>query len=162
MTDPGKPKASLSKRILLVASLGLNLLIIGLVAGALLRGGPPDHRRPVDRSFGIVGLRSYMRGLDDQDRQALRVAIDENRDQIQAGRSVIRQHLEELAEALRAEPFDTKAVEQVLAAQRQAVTGNIKLGHSILMTRINLMTAAERQSFAERLENSRGPKGKQP
>lgn len=157
MADPEKiaeMKLRNWPQILLVVSLGVNLLIVGLVVGAVLRGGPPPppHRPPADRSFAVVGLRGYVRSLSETDHEALRRDIDKNKDRIQVGREAIRQHLSELAQSLRTQPFDAQAVQLVLDSQRTVVSDNISLGHHMLMSRIAIMTDAERQQFADRLE----------
>ncbi len=155
ITQPGRKWT----RYLLVASLGLNIIVAGLVGGAMLRGGPPDHIRR-DRDVSVLGLRAYYRALDESSQTELRDAIKAKRTQIKVGRAAFRAHLEALANAISVEPFDPAAVTQVLQSQAGTVSENIRTGHQLLLDRVSAMSPEARQTMAERLlqpPKRRGP-----
>lgn len=144
------PAPSRLKRILLPLSLGLNVLVLGVVAGALLHG--PDGRPPraVDLSLGPL-----TRALEQSDRQAISAQIrkDIRRGALaadsRAGRSG---DLRALLEAIRAEPFDAGAISAHLAAQRVRVQTWGDAAERALLARLTAMTPAQRAAFADRLE----------
>lgn len=138
---------------LLVLSLGINLLIAGLVGGAVLRGAP-EHIREI-RTASVLGLRAYIWALDDDSKQALTQAIAKNRGNNQTGRSEIAAHMKEMSAALIAKPYDSAMVAAVLARHGEVISGNIAVGHGMLMDRIDAMTPAQRVDFATHLTNRR-------
>lgn len=101
--------------MLLGLSLALNLAVLGLVAGALIRFGGPDgmHRPP--RSLGAALYRELPR----EDRRALRAEIGAHG---AGGLPREASAVPALIETLRASPFDAQAAAAQLAAQdrRQA------------------------------------------
>ncbi len=148
------PRQKRWPRIVLVVSLGLNLLVIGAGAGAFFMAPRPGGHIGA-RDFAPLGLRSYVRALDDENRETLREDIKARRGEIQFGRRLIRGHHKALATALRTTPFDVDAVRAVLAQQQAAVVGNIELGQDLLMKRITAMSPAARADFADKLELER-------
>jgi uncharacterized membrane protein len=137
-------------KVVFVLSLGLNILVIGLVGGAVLRGGPPEHVR-VERDISALGLRVYFRALNPAGRDQIRADLQQNRSQIKAGRGLFRAHLKSLAEALTATPYDPATVAAVLSQQANVVSENIGVGQQVLLAQIERMTEQERQDFAKAL-----------
>lgn len=152
MTDvsPLPQPATGSRRLkyALIASLALNLLIIGAVAGTMygFRKHPPRFGQGAREDFGLMGLthklpedrRKELRKQLRQERTAFRPLIDE----IGAARR-------DAADKLAAEPFDKAALEAALAnvgekerALRQSAVG-VFLGHS------EQLTADERRTLSE-------------
>jgi uncharacterized membrane protein len=132
----------------LIASLALNLLIIGAVAGTMygFRKHPPRFGQGAREDFGLMGLtqklpedrRKQLRKQLRQDRVAFRPLIDE----IGAARRGA-------ADKLAADPFDKAALEAAIAnvaekerALRQAAVG-VFLGHA------EQLTPDERHTLAE-------------
>jgi uncharacterized membrane protein len=137
-------------KVAFVLSLGLNVLILGLVGGVFLRGGPPEHVR-VERDISALGLRVYFRALDEKGREEIRANVQQRKENIKAGRGVFREHLKALAGALTAEPYDHAAVAEVLSLQAGVVSNNIGVGQKVLLNQIENMTPAERKAFASGL-----------
>ncbi len=137
-------------KVVFVLSVGFNILVLGLVGGAFLRGGPPDHVR-VERNISALGLRVYFRALDDNNRAQVRARIKDGMGQIQTGRGVFRAHLKDLAEAVTAAPYDPAAVAAVLSQQASIVSDNITTGQRFLLVQIDKMSETERQAFAAAL-----------
>ncbi len=137
--------------IFLMLSLGLNILVVGVIAGAFLRGGPAEHLRP-PHGIAALGLRPYYRALDTAARAELAAAAKDKTAQANVpGRAAMRAHLTALAAAIAAEPYDAGNVRKVLAAQADAVAGNISRGHELLLDRIAVMSPDARQSLSKRL-----------
>ena len=136
------------RRWLLVASLGLNLAFVGLVAGAVLRGPP-------ERLAGGPELWSYARALPEPFRDDLRDAMRASRHAWSGPRDRLRRQREALAAALVAEPFDPASVAEVLGQELALSSDLADRGTDMLMAQIARMTSAERAAYAEALRRER-------
>jgi uncharacterized membrane protein len=159
MTDPqtppqSVPPASRGVKIALVISVALNLATAGIVAGAWLGDG---HRRgmPRDLSFG-----PFSEALSQKDRRALRAAFVERAREFRKSREASRAEFEALLVALRAKPLDPATLTAALSAIETRNAQRLELGRSLIEERVIAMTVAERQAFADRLEEGlrRNPK----
>lgn len=154
MTDPvpHRPNPSRSRwlRWALVASLTLNLLVVGMVAGVGLRfaGG----EAPPPRS---IGFGPWSGGLDRSDHKALREAFGATGRDFRADWQLEREDRAALLAALRADPFDPAALDTVTARMNARATERMDLGQKLIRDHILAMTPAERRAFADRLEASR-------
>ena len=138
-------------RVVLFVSLALNLAVAGMIGGAVL--GRFDHKRAEyaarDISFGL-----FSEALSEGDRKALRRAYGEAKKDIRADRNDMREDLQAVLTALRAQPFDAAGLRATLdrgtarAAERQV------LGQTLLLTHLETLSAAERTALADRLEQS--------
>jgi uncharacterized membrane protein len=143
---PSKPPFRWGRLVLFV-SLALNLLVLGAALGRF------GHERGefVARDIGF-GLFSDV--LHEEDRRALRRAYKAANPDMRADRRQMRDDLQTLMLALRAEPFAPEALRAALesgaarAAQRQV------LGQGLILDRVGAMTPAERAGLADRLERS--------
>lgn len=129
-------------QIVLVFSLALNLLIAGLVVGAVASGrfqdGPP-------RSFNF-GAGPVAAALSPQERRQL--ARSMRRDRV--FRDVdLRGRVETLTSVLRAEPFDQAAFGALLTEQTAQVTAMQETAQVALLATVAAMTPARRQAFAD-------------
>jgi len=138
--------------VVLVISLGLNILIIGVIAGALLRDGKPTGVRS-ERDIAALGLRTYYRALDKKHRVGLRKSARAQDGEFRRGTRAIRAALFSLADRLEAEPFDLDAVKAELALQADVIAGNISFGHRLLLDQISRMTPEERLDMARNLRH---------
>lgn len=134
----------------LVVSLAANVLIIGLVAGAALRGPRADFRAGPAGDFGFVA-----RAMPHEHQLALREGLRERRDDLREGRRLIDRAVDQLADALVAQPFDIGVIEQMMQQQREAIGRMSLAGHRALLDRIQSMTPDERAEFAEHLRRHR-------
>ncbi|MFC7703081.1 periplasmic heavy metal sensor [Plastorhodobacter daqingensis] len=156
----GKAAAPRWMRFALLGSLAVNLAILGVVVGTLLlhRGsGPPPVLR--DLSLGL-----YTEALAPEDRDALRQAFRSAAPVVHGLRRSQQEDQKRLLEALRAQPFDPDAVQDILAAQRLRMMQGAELGQRALVTRLGTMSDAARAAYADRLEElmsrpRRGPRG---
>ncbi len=132
-------------RLLLLVSLAFNLLIVGLVAGALLSRG--DHRAP---RFAL-DLGPYARALDPEDRREVAQKMRRDGEFHPPGPRTRRANLEAFMAALTAEPFDIGAVSELLEAQRGQLSRLTEAAHDAFVAHLAEMSAADRAAFAERL-----------
>lgn len=141
-----------SMRYLLIGSLALNLLVLGIIGGAVIRGpGGFGGPRGVDLALGPI-----VEALAPEDRQAIRTQLRAN--------DMLRQHPRQIREALatalqaalRAEPYDPAAIEAALSIQRDRLVAVQTAGQQALVARIALMTPQARLAFADRLQEAIG------
>jgi len=150
VAQPADPAPERSKRRLkyaLIASLALNLLIIGAVAGTMVgfkKHGPRMGARGED--FGMMGL---TRVLPEERRKEVRKQLRADREKLRPLMEEVRTARRAAADALAAEPFDRAALDAAIAAVaekertvRQAAV-NAFLGHA------ETLTAEERGKLAE-------------
>ncbi len=136
-------------RGLLVASLALNLLIVGAVIGAVVSGGGPGHGRDVARETRGT---PFVRALSPDDRRKVVRGMVAERRSLREGRDDLRDGFEGLLQALRADSFDEDAIRGSLERQRQAMRKGNEVGEKVLVARLAEMTAEERRAYADRLE----------
>lgn len=136
-------------RVVLFASLAMNLLIVGLVAGAAFRGGPfrdggPGGREPVT---------PYTRAFEEDQRKDLRRALARAFVGARDGtRSEITLAYREALGLLRADPYDADAMRAVLRKQAELSDTRRRKGEDVLGSYLAGMTVEERRAYADRLE----------
>jgi len=141
------PKTRLWVRVLLGVSLALNLLVLGLVGGAMLRFGGPEGMRAPPRSVGAALFRELPR----EDRRALRSGAGESHDQRHAR---LKADAEALGAALRATPFDAGAMEILLEGHAKTRADSHMFLQRAWLDRVVAMSDAGRQAYADRLERA--------
>ena len=137
-------------RIVLFVSLALNLLVIGLAAGMMLRGGIDRH----PATTGPDAVRPYTRAFDDRQRDALRDAFRNamQRDRNQRDRGLIISDYRTAVAALRAEPFDPDGFRAILSEQARRAEQRREIGQAVLSDFLADMSRDERLAYAARLE----------
>lgn len=111
------------RKVLLIGSLALNLIFIGLIVGAVLRGGPPGSGpRHLDRMS--MGLGAYIEALPPDVRAGVKAAgggfdLADRRARFQA----VREGRRAMTAALKADPFDADALRAAVAGHRNAALG---------------------------------------
>ncbi|PIE12903.1 MAG: hypothetical protein CSA70_08070 [Rhodobacterales bacterium] len=135
-------------RIVLFLSLALNLVVVGLVVGAVASHRDRDRHPPrFDRISGPL-----IRALSKQDKRFIGREM-RNFYRASASKSVtLRAQYDDVLEALRADPFQVDVVQGVMDAQMDQLVGRARLGKSVLLDRLKSMTPQERAAFADRLE----------
>ena len=152
--SPAKPPRPLW-RWALIASLCLNLALIGVIGGALLKGPPGPPPPP--------GLWGYGRALPEPYRHDLAQALRDSRREWSGPRETLRGQRAALAEALTAEPYDPVAVAEVVTREPRLLDTLAQRGSQLLLDQIDRMTPADRASFAEAMRKApRGPRGDGP
>lgn len=140
-------------RILLVGSLALNLLIVGIVAGAMLKGGPKGGAPRFDLTIGPL-----TRAMDDSQRDAVRQALRESGAFRPADRSNMRADMAAMVASLRADSFDPEGFRAVLSRQRARLQAGQEAAIDAVVTSLEGMSAQDRASFADRLEEQLRPR----
>ncbi|MGV6850406.1 MAG: periplasmic heavy metal sensor [Marinibacterium sp.] len=137
-------------RIVLIGSLALNLLIVGVVAGAAWRiAGSAANRVPP------AGL-TLFRALPAEDRKALRAAIRAD----VPHRRTRRADAQALVALLRATPFDRKALASEMDRQSRARSDFQDAMVRAWIAHVSAMEDSDREAYADRLaEMSRRPLG---
>jgi uncharacterized membrane protein len=134
-------------RWLLIPSLLLNLLVLGLVIGIAVRGGPGGGPwRDLDLGLGPVA-----QALSPEDRRAIRSALFTGDQPIRADRDQRRAEREAMAAALMTEPFDPAAFRAALSAPRARLSQLTERVETALIDRLTAMSAEERRAFAQRV-----------
>lgn len=153
--EPAPRRSGRWLAVALVISVGLNLLVAGFVAGALLSREARDGRPAPAALARDLGLGPYVAALSPSDRRAIGRAV---RAEIRAqgapdrGRIEIRRSFAGVLAALRAEPFDEGALADLLAAQVERAESRRRLGQEAFVAQLAEMTPQERRAFADRLE----------
>lgn len=155
MSDENKPpKTRLWVRVLLGTSLALNLLVLGLVAGAMFRFGGPDGMRSPPRSIGAAMYRELPR----EDRRALRSGKSSTQYQ-RHGR--LKVEAAAVDTVLRATPFDPVAMQALLEDHATARAGFHMSLQRAWLDRVSAMSDTDRHAYADRLKRAlNSPKGK--
>lgn len=157
MADETQSKTKMSRgaRILLVASLALNLAVMGVVAGVVLGGGPKDRFQRFE-----LGAGPLTRAMDDTRRGAVRDALRDSGAFRPADRDSMRRDTQALVTTLRAEDFDSAAFQDILTRQQNRLRDGQAAVVAAVTEQVSEMDAAERAAFADRLENQlrRGPR----
>lgn len=137
-------------RVLLFASLALNLLVVGLAIGAglamrhaVLPGAPG-----FDRPGGLLAA-----ALSREDRRAIGRALFRTGALRRPGPDEIRAEYAPVIEALKAVPYDGAAVRAAIDHQLAAAGARAELGRDMLLERLSAMSDAERAAYAERLQD---------
>lgn len=160
VVSPPPGRAPRWMKVALVVSVALNLAVAGAVAGAALFG--PDHLHGL--TVREVGFGPFDRALSLKDREALRQEFQTRMGGRWSEMKAMRQDLQNLLSALRAEPFQPDTLWALAAQQEQRLTERLKLGQKLLIERVIAMAPEERLRFADRLEAemSHGPRMGEP
>ncbi|MGX9357214.1 periplasmic heavy metal sensor [Roseobacteraceae bacterium S113] len=149
-TDPPKTRVPVWVKIALVSSLALNLIVAGLVIGAVSQGGP--GKGPGMGRDG--GATPFARALDKDDRRAVGREIRRSLRDGAGGAQMEarRQGQSEALALLRAEEFDSDAFATVMARQADFTKTLAQTGSSVLSRHLGQMSYEERLDYADRVE----------
>lgn len=135
-------------KLALFLSLALNLFVVAIVAGASFS----HHRWRPHHGVRDVGFGLFSEVLTREDRAALRDAFLAAAPDFRDRRRAHRSDFEELAAALRADPWDGARVDALIARHVARIDERFELGRSLLSARLAGMTAAERAALADRID----------
>lgn len=154
MTDASlpasEPVGTGSRRLkyALIASLALNLLIIGAVAGTMYGFG--KHRRPFfahrGEDFGLMGLSRHM---PDERRKEIRKKLRDDRDKLRPLIEDMRAARREAANKLAAEPFDKAALGSAFDVAGEKDRTLRQAAISAFLGHAEELTAEERRMLAD-------------
>ena len=153
MANPGRRGRIL--RIALVISLALNLLVLGVMAGGVMKGGPGA------RATNTSDLRALWMALPDEARREMRPADAERRAgdrraQREERRAQAAARQAELLALLRAPEFDADAFAAILLTDHEERSARIARAHRAFVDRVAALDAAARATVAARLEAGEG------
>jgi len=129
-------------------SLAANLLIGGFLIGQ-------HTARPAVGGPGADPLRTFPRWagtLDSERLQTLRPLLREHFRGMRPNVRTLRQHQQELREALRAQPYDADAVEQLLDSMSTIQAGMSRHGRETFLAFVAQLSPAERLALSQHLE----------
>ena len=142
---------------LLVASLVLNLFLVGLLAGGRLAQGPVGGFNP---AAGPGFVPHLVRSLPPAARELAEARFVDRRPAIRGQVVELRRRHRAIYQALTAERFDRAALEQALAALRGEV-GDLQASiHQALVDVADQLDAEQRRQMAETLRDLAGGHGR--
>ncbi|WP_147124329.1 periplasmic heavy metal sensor [Shimia ponticola] len=148
-----RPRVSGGWRIVLVISLALNILVLGMVAGAFLRGHDdrPNRRPPPVGSE--IGVAPILKALEPEDRRAMGRAVFREARRDPDRRAETRARLAEMAAILRAEPVDEAALQDLLGQYSEDAMARHQNIQRVLIDTLSAKSPQERAALAARLED---------
>lgn len=157
-SDLPTPKPRRLTRALLIGSLALNLLIIGVVGGAVISLRGHGDKRPVSDRFGSP----YIKALTYDDKREVGRAIRSTYRKMDVDHRKDHILYQEVLTLLRASPADQEALGQVLIDLEFSGDVRRQLARTVFLGQIMSMSDTERFAYADRLEQvlERGPKDK--
>ncbi|MBL6718462.1 MAG: periplasmic heavy metal sensor [Pseudomonadales bacterium] len=126
-------------RVVLIFSLGLNLLVLGVVLGHAWRGG--FDRGPLPLSWGL-------RSLSPEARAQVMPRLRENLQESWGHRRALRQAVREVEAAVGREPFDRPGLTEALAVLRGATNAFQQQMHERALVVLAELSPEDRRAVA--------------
>ena len=142
-------------RIAFMASVALNLLLMGLIAGAIARG--PGMRHSMmgpDAGFGPL-----TDSLSREDRRALRERYEALRPDYRAERGKMRDDFLALAQLLSAPVWDQDAAEAILARQGGRATARLQEGRRVFLDFLSDLSPPARLALGTHIRDAMSKRG---
>ncbi len=163
MAEEIKPRTPRRIKWLLGVSLALNLAVVGLIAGAVLRHDGPGRafaRAPGAESYAAP----YVTALPRAERRAIFRAVRNAAGADMPDRAARRALYTDVIAALRSEPFEPAALKAALDAQKNASLAVQSSVQTEWLERVSAMSASQRADYAFAIEDilRRGPKRGKP
>ena len=146
-----KPKRNWMK-IVLIGSLALNLLIVGLVVGAMMRFDK-GHGRHFDRVSMGMGL--FIQALPEDARKQVKASGGPYVGNFRAFRKEMRVSQKRLETAILATPFSEEAVRAAISARRDFALGATAQVQDAFVSALSGLSVEERATFNARVETLR-------
>ena len=137
------------RNVLLVASLGLNLIGGGAIATQYFM--PAQVERLIGPGYSQLLPRAFLRDLTAAKRREIGDVIRGHRKAFQAGREDLRSAAMKLADAIEAEPFNAAAADVAVDGVGQAGANLIGEGSKLAREVLARLTPEERKSLARHL-----------
>lgn len=134
-------------KVLLGASLALNIAVAGVLAGAFWRQNP-EHRSHAGGSRQAMS--PYFRALEPEQRHAIGKQFRSGRDE--KAKLAAQTQFEAAIRLLRQTPFRAAEFDAVMQQQIIGATKRLQRAQSNLSASIIEMSAQERSNYADRLE----------
>ena len=157
MNDQTAPQTKNTRRwvkVALIVSVAVNLGSAGVIGGAALRA-PEIQRNNLQAPEGVAML---ARAMPTPHQRELRESLRDRRGDLRPDREELRNLRDRFIVALRAEPFDIDAVNDVFADQRVMLSNLTAAGHDSVIEQIEKMSPQDRENYIRRLlGNDRPP-----
>lgn len=156
----------------LFVSLGLNLFLVGVMAGGWwhqhhgrgmrhhmmgqhMQMGRPGEIGGMPMRGGMAVLRDAIQQLPEADRKLFEDSMAQRRAEVQQLQQDVRTARQKVNETIRAEPFDKKAMAGALAAVRDKIMTMQARLHDGFVEAVAKLPADKRREFAEKLATLR-------
>ena len=159
--DAPEPRRRVWPRLLLVASLTLNVLVLSVIAGAHVRDGRDVRRAPPpDRTvLREGGFMPFFDAMPREARARMAEAFRETGSEMRPDKAALAADFRVFVGALRADPFAPEELAAALEVQHDRAEARVSAGRAILVEQIAGMTPAERADFADALAGVPGKPG---
>lgn len=141
-------------RLVLILSLAVNLLIVGLIAGAALRNDGRIERRADLGPAVDAGLGPFGHAMTREQREGFRRDFTAHSGDLRRNRDEVRAQVVQFLTTLRSTPFDASLMRSQLVGTQDKLFQRQRIGVETLLQQIEAMSDAERAAFADRLEKS--------
>jgi uncharacterized membrane protein len=145
---PSTPSPRLSR--LLIASLAINLLVAGAVAGTWLstHRHPRGGHGPNGGAGGEAGLMGFLRTLPPERQTVVRSAADDVRPALRPIRQAAKAARLDVEAAITADPFNAATFKAAVLRLTEVESEARRAGVGMLIKSLEQMTPLERQKFA--------------
>jgi uncharacterized membrane protein len=171
MTEPSAPGWRRAVAPLLLASLMVNMFLIGGVVGDHFAPGPPPAPPPVEHApservlaerapsepaaararAAATPFRDAIAQLPAEERRAVNQGFAQRRQETRAARDRVIAARGRARELMAAEPLDATALSTALAEMRAASTALQNITHTVLLETAPLLAAESRRKLADAL-----------
>lgn len=141
-------------RALLFASVALNLLAVGAVAGALGAGVRLERESPREAVVRMPGARAFMAALPVDLRVKMRAALADSWVESREARRASREARLAAFEAAAQEPYDVERVRAAFARVREADQAAIGVFHDSVVEAFATLSPEERREALEALRRA--------
>lgn len=157
--NPAPKGTRLWVRILLVVSLGLNLLIIGAIAGLIIKGGPLPHAGPPSKIANET-IGPFTRSLSPRDRISILREVRRQEEFEGFSRAAHQQAMEEMIALLETTPFDADAFADKFGSMVSGLQTGLDLASGAFVLRLQAMSDEDRIAYAARVRDALEKKGR--
>ncbi len=145
--EPAIRKPGRGLRIALAVSLALNLAVLGVVGGAMVKSG---GKRPA--AIHELGFGPFTDALTREQRGELRKSFAARGPGFRALRREMREDADVILATLRAEPFAPDEFAARLRQMSDRLSGRMRDSEQLLVGLVAAMSPADRAAFADRLQ----------
>ncbi|OUS07116.1 hypothetical protein A9Q96_07350 [Rhodobacterales bacterium 52_120_T64] len=156
MSEQTTPQAKKTPRwikVALIVSVAANLGVAGVIGGAALRA--PEIKR--NNLNGPEGVAMLARAMPAEHQRELREGLRDRREEFRPDRQELGSLRARFIEALKADPFEIEAVQDVLAEQRAMIFELTTAGDNTVIAQIEKMSPQDRENYILRLLKDKRP-----
>lgn len=158
MDEPLAPERRLKRlRLALLLSLAVNLLVLGVIGGAMLN----MRKSGSERVATIDGPNPFLRAMTRDDARQLRRALNRELGAPRERRAAARANMQALIAELRSDSFTAEGLTARFEALNAGISKQAQAGQKVVLDHLVTLDAEARADFADRLEEAlaRGPRG---